>query len=396
MKEEVPYSGEMNSHGPGKLHKLRSSLPWLVRYPFWRANQFIRQISSTDAPAHLIILVANHFEPAWNPSSLPMDWDTQLARVDRWAGLARKIGEAVRDHDGTPFRHTYFYPAEQYNRRLLERIAAIQAENLGEVEIHFHHGVERPDTAENTRRVLENFRDALAQEHKCLSRVSKGAPPMYAFVHGNWALANSANGRFCGVDSEMQILAQTGCYADFTLPSAPDVSQVPRINAIYQCGRPLSEQTPHKSGPTLKVGEGATLPVILTGPLVLDWGRRNNGLPIPRIDNGALTANYALDSARLARWRGARITVSGRPEWIFIKLYCHGFFDQDQPAMIGDDMQRFLEEALGEAERAGRFTIHFATAREAFNIAMAAVDGQSGEPGLYRDYRLQTIMSSSP
>jgi len=389
MNVEVP-------DGPGKLDKLRSSLPWLVRYPFWRAGQFIRHINSTDTRAHLIILVANHFEPAWNPAGLPMDWDTQLARVDRWASLARRIGETVRDHDGTPFRHTYFYPAEQYNRLLLERIAAMQAENLGEVEIHLHHGVKQPDTAENTRRALEDFRDALAQEHKCLSRFSKGAAPMYAFVHGNWALANSANGRNCGVDSEIQILAETGCYADFTLPSAPDVSQVPRLNAVYQCGRPLSERTPHKTGPTLKVGERTTLPVIFTGPLVLDWGRRSNGMPGPRIDNGALTANYPLDSARLARWRGAGIAVLGRPEWIFIKLYCHGFFEHDQSAMIGQDMQRFLEGALEEAERTNRFSMHFATAREAFNIAMAAVDGQSGEPGLYRDYRLQTIMSTNP
>src|SRR5207237_3096654 len=33
----------------------------------------------------------------------------------------------------------------------------------------------------------------------------------------------------------------------------------------------------------------------------------------------------------------------------FIKLYCHGFFERDQPAMIGEEMQRFLEEALEEA-----------------------------------------------
>ena len=39
---------------------------------------------------------------------------------------------------------------------------------------------------------------------------------MYAFVHGNFALANSAGGRYCGVDEEMQILAETGCYADMT------------------------------------------------------------------------------------------------------------------------------------------------------------------------------------
>ena len=46
----------------------------------------------------------------------------------------------------------------------------MQAEGLGEVEIHLHHGVEKPDTAENLRKVLIEFRDCLAEEHKCLSR----------------------------------------------------------------------------------------------------------------------------------------------------------------------------------------------------------------------------------
>src|SRR6266699_2111632 len=232
----------MNSNGTGVLGKVRSSLPWLVRYPFWRGNQLRGQPAQTNGPAHLIILVANHFEPSWNEQGLPVDWDTQLARVEEWARLATRIGNAVRDHDGTRFRHTYFYPAEQYNARLLERIAGLQAEDLGEVEVHLHHGVGYPDTAENTRRVLENFRDTLVHEHRCLSREGENGPPMYGFVHGNWALANSAGGSCCGVDSEMQILAETGCYADFTLPSAPDVSQVPRINALYECGHPLHER----------------------------------------------------------------------------------------------------------------------------------------------------------
>jgi hypothetical protein len=66
--------------------------------------------------------------------------------------------------------------------------------------------------------------------------------PAYAFVHGNLALGNSAGGKFCGVDEELQILAETGCYADMTLPSAPDESQIPMINQIYECGLPLTKK----------------------------------------------------------------------------------------------------------------------------------------------------------
>jgi hypothetical protein len=242
---------------------------------------------------------------------------------------------------------------------------------------------------------LLEFRDVLAEEHHCLCRENPTSEPRYAFVHGNWALANSAGGKFCGVDSEMQILAETGCYADFTLPSAPDRSQVPRLNAIYQCGHPLTEACPHRSGPGLSVGDKPALPVIFTGPLVFDWKRRVRGLPVPRIDDGALAQNYPLDLDRLKRWRGAHISVKGRPEWTFIKLYSHGFFEWDQDAMIGEQMKRFMNEVMEFGDRTSQYKITFASAREAFNMVMAALDGHGGNPGTYRDYRLRQIMKES-
>ncbi|HEX2488323.1 MAG TPA: hypothetical protein VHR27_02910, partial [Blastocatellia bacterium] len=72
-------------------------------------------------------------------------------------------------------------------------------------------------------------------------------------------------------------------------------------------------------------------------------------------------------------------------------LYCHGFFTNDQAATIGEPARRSLQETLEWADRDGRFKIHFATAREAFNIALAAVDGHGGEPGHYRNYRLRPV-----
>ncbi len=382
----------MNANEPGRLTKLGWSLPWLVRYPLWRANEIIRRATERAGPKHLIFVVANHFEPAWNEHGKPMDWSTQLSRLDDWCQQACATGNAVRDCDGTPFRHTNFYPAEQYHPRLLERLGELQREGFGEVEVHLHHGVDQPDTAANLRQTLERFRDILAEEHRCLSRLDGKGSPMYAFVHGNLALANSAGGRYCGVDSEMQILAETGCYADFTLPSAPDQSQVPRINAIYQCGHPLDEPRPHRAGPSLRVGDTAALPVLFTGPLVFDWTRRVHGLPVPRLDDGALSANFPLSLKRLDRWRNAHIGILGRPEWVFIKLYCHGFFPFDQAEMIGDSMRRFLEEVIEVGDRSGEFKVHFASARETFNIALAALDGHTGAPGRYRDHKLRSIM----
>ena len=377
---------------PTKLIKLKWSLPWLANYPLWRASELSRRMLDGQNPKRLIFIVANHFEPSWNENCEPVDWATQIERVKRWRDQAEKIASTTRDCEGRAFRHTYFFPIEQYHPKLLELLAEMQADDLGEVEIHLHHGVEKADTAENLRRTLVEMRDVLANEHKCLSRMDGVDHPMYAFVHGNFALANSAEGHYCGVDQEMQILAETGCYVDMTLPSAPDRSQVPKLNAIYQCGRPFEEAVPHRSGKNLHVGQKEIkLPIIFTGPLVFNWAERVRGLPAPRIDDGSLAANQAMNIERLERWRKANIAVEGKSDWVFVKLVCHGFFDFDQNSMIGPRAESFFKEVIEQGERTGTYEVYFATAREAYNMVMAAVDGKQGSPGEYRDYLLRPI-----
>ena len=383
----------MRSETTSILTKLKWNYPWLLRYPFERVLSRLGQTAFDKK--HIVFTIADHFEPSWSENGL-LDIDQQRRRLDEYHKLARKTGEATRDSDNTKFRHTNFYPAEQYDKEILQQMAEMQAEGLGEVEIHLHHGVEKPDTAENLRRQLIDFRDILAEEHKCLSRFEDSDLPRYAFVHGNLALANSCGGRFCGVDGEMQILAETGCYADMTLPSAPDQSQVPMINKLYECGLSLDRAVPHKSGSSVSVnGILPQLPLIFTGPLVFNWTRKIKGLPVPRIDDGALVGNQSMNSARFRRWRNANITVKGQSEWIFIKLYCHGFFTHDQSASIGEDARRFFGELVENGEKTGDYRVHFASAREATNMVFAAIDGKTGNPNEFRDYRLKPIMHSS-
>ena len=380
----------MTTSEPKFLTKLGWNLPWLRRYPFERMRSFMERTAFENK--HVIITIADHFEPGWSAGGV-LDHKSQLKRLREYHKMARSTGDAVRDTDGTKFRHTNFYPAEQYHPEILEILAEMQDEGLGEVEVHLHHGVEKPDTADNLKTVLTDFRDILAERHRCLSRMDGSGNPMYAFVHGNLALANSCGGRFCGVDNEMEILRDTGCYADMSLPSAPDESQVGVINQIYECGHPMSEAVPHRNGRRVAAnGRQSELPLIFTGPLVFDWSRRKKGLPVPRIDDGALTANQGLSRARFDRWVSANVTVAGRPDWIFVKLYCHGFFDQDQSVCIGEDAKRFFGDLIAESERSGGMKIHFASAREAFNMVQAAIEGKSGSPGEYRDHSLKSIM----
>jgi hypothetical protein len=372
------------------LTKLKWNLPWLVRYPFERIGSFTGKFAFEKK--HIIFTIANHFEPAWSDDG-PLDLKTQRERLKEYHKMARETGEAVLDSDGTKFRHTNFYPGEQYDAAILDEMAEMQAEGLGDVEIHLHHGVEKPDTASNLRASLTEFRDILAEKHRCLSRMNGEGDPMYAFVHGNLALGNSCGGRFCGVDDEMQILQDTGCYADMTLPSAPDQSQVAVTNKIYECGLPLDKPIPHARGKNVEVnGNQPLLPLIFTGPLVFNWKRQIKGIPVPRIEEGALAANKEADLARFYRWKSANVRVKGRPDWIFIKLYCHGFFDRDQQACIGEGARKFFSEIIENGEKTGNYKVYFATAREAFNMVAAAIDGKQGSPGAYRDYRLQPVM----
>lgn len=372
--------------------KLAWNLPWLVRYPLDRAKSFLERTAFEKK--HIIFTIADHFEPAWSPNGV-LGISDQLRRLKEYHAIARITGDTTRDSDGTKFRHTNFYPAEQYDENILDIMSEMQSEGLGEVEIHLHHGVESPDTAKNLRSTLIDFRDTLAERHRCLSRLDGAGDPMYAFVHGNLALANSCGGRFCGVDNEMEILRDTGCYADMTLPSAPDQSQVAKINSIYEFGGPIDRAVPHRTGRGVSVnGIQPSLPLIFTGPLVFNWTRTIKGIPVPRIEDGALAANQPADIARLNRWISANVTVAGRTDWIFVKLYCHGFFDHDMATSIGEGARRFFGEISEHGAGKGNFDVHFASAREAFNMVSAAIDGKKGRPGEYRDYRLRPIMTA--
>jgi hypothetical protein len=254
------------------------------------------------------------------------------------------------------------------------------------VEVHLHHGVTHPDTGTNARDTLVAFRDRLAALG-CLSYESGSDQSRYAFVHGNWALANSSRGRYCGVDDELQILADTGCYADFTLPSAPDPSQPLKINALYECRGPLSRRAAHRRGRDLVAGRPPKMfPLIMQGPLWLSRAARP-GTRRLYIENGALTAALPPTLARLRAWIRPAIRVAGREDWVFVKLYCHGMDPRDTPALLGEPMTDFLRSVTGLARSSRDLRLHFVTAREMVNIALAACDGLSGDPGSYRDYR---------
>lgn len=363
------------------LNRKRTVLRWLVPYARQAlAARFAYRHGWHNA--HFLVAIANHFEPGWKGALV----SEGMARLGAWIDGVEGLGR-FRDPYGSPFKHTYFFPVEQYTEEYLDTLLDHCRRGFGEPEVHLHHGLDAPDNAANLRRTLLEYLGVIKSRHGWLVRDTKGRGPCYAFVHGDWALGNSAGGRYCGVDEELAILRETGCYVDMTMPSAPDPTQVGIINAIYVPGGPLDRPAPHRSGMPLRVG--ATLPnppfFLIQGPLLLNWRARKFGIPFPRIENGDLGADYPPTLDRFRLWTSANVHVQGRPEWIFVKLHCHGLQERHLWCLTGEPIRRFLEELLAWAPACGT-RLHFVTAREMANIALAAVEGAKGDPDEFRDY----------
>lgn len=370
---------------PGLRQKLAYGLRILPSYAWQRLTR-----RTPAGKTHLILAIADHFEPAIVPEDgqARAPYDEQERRLERWCREYPSVIDQFRDHDGRPFVHTYFYPAEQYERGLIGRLVEHCHAGWGEIEVHLHHGIPVADTRENLRQTLVQFRDTLAIEHGCLSAAEGDTNPRYVFVHGNFALANSAGGFGCGVDDEMQILADTGCFADMTLPTNPfHPSQRAQINSLYECGHPLTQPAAYRSGRDLARGRSpGKFPLMVQGPLMLSLvsGARRR----VKIENAAFTPGNPPSLRRLALWKQAGISVAGRPDWLFIKLHCHGMDATQENEVTGAAFRSFLEALVGGAGERGEI-LHFVSAREMVNIILAACDGRDGNPGDYRDYQFK-------
>jgi len=132
---------------------------------------------------------------------------------------------------------------------------------------------------------------------------------------------------------------------------------------------------------------------MVEGPLMLNFARLGGRLI--RVENGALATKNPPSLRRLALWKQAAIAVKGRPDWLFIKLQCHGMDPRDKELMLGEPMGLFLRELIENAHQRSE-TIHFVSAREMVNIILAACDGREGNPGDYRDYRLKRFCNDRP
>ncbi len=340
-----------------------------------RIQRAVFRRRSAKGPVHLIFMFADHFEPV-----------NDLERVEKWVSAYEEQVRGHQDSDGVAPQHTWFYPCEQLHPGILNRLSRAAFDGLGEVELHLHH---ENDTSDGLRLRLESALASYAKNGAFISL--DNAVPRYGFVHGNYALCNSLNrnGRnFCGVNGELAILKETGCYADFTFPSLMVETEPYLINSIYYAkGDPHRPKSYNKGIHARSGVKGAGDLMLIEGPFMIDWRRRKFGI-FPYIEYSDIACYLPPSKRRIPLWVRAGVGIIGRPEWLFIKVHGHGANRKNMPVVLSKEMADLHACLETQYNDGGRYMLHYVTAREAFNIIRAAEDGKDGNPASYRDYEI--------
>lgn len=342
------------------IRQIAANANWLPYYLSRELKRMVRK-EYRVRPTHVYFCICDHFEPYWNKA----DAATARKRISTWMREYPKVADRYKDSFGNVLKYSFFYPEEEYTEADLNALSDLCHAGYGEVEVHLHHDA---DTAENMRRTLNDFKCRLHERHGLLSRDATTGDIRYGFIHGNWALNNSrCDGRWCGVNNETQILLETGCYADFTMPSAPSDTQTRKVNSIYYAvdvpGRPKS----HDWGVDAEVGKRGDGLLMVQGPLGLDLGRRKCGI-FPKVENSGLMENFAPTLSRVRSWVDAGISVKGAPQHVFVKVYTHGTIEGVMKMFfLEGGFDRLFSSLLSDSRERG-YALSFVSAREMVDV----------------------------
>ena len=346
-------------------------LPGLLSSRLRRTFTPRRHNGTTD----IFFCIADHFEPDHGDVDLRVQRDRVATWLERYPALA----EQFADSDGRPPQHTFFFPEEGYRPELVDPLAELCRRGYGDVEVHLHHD---RDTADALRERLSRFAETLFHKHGLLRRRRDGVIT-FGFVHGNWALDNARpDGKWCGVNNEITVLREAGCYADFTLPAAPDPSQTRTINSIYYATDDPARPRSHDVGVAARVGRAApeAALLIVQGPLTFDLRRRVWWI-LPGLENSAIDHTPAHLPAldRFAAWVDVAVGIEGRPEWVFVKVHTHGGPEGNASVLLGPAMQRFHADINRHFNDGKQYRLHYVTAYEIACLVKAAEGGLNGD-----------------
>jgi hypothetical protein len=368
---------------PGWMQTLSRLPALLYRTVRWRAlrggwlpdylrhhRPFDRRALPPDTPIDLIVMVADHYEPARRFGDT-----AAVESVRSWCREYEAIAGRHRDADGRPPQHTWFYRYDYPNPGCLQVLSECAFRGFGEVEFHLHHGHDsHASMAETLLKGVEWFnrfgamRTAEARPRQC-----------FGYVAGNSALDNGArDDSLSGCDTEILALRDAGCYADFTFPSLGSRAQPRVTNRIYYATEDGKAKS-YDRGVAVAAGREPSGDLLMfQGPTAVDWGSGH-------IDDGSVENSSPPHPRRLRAWLSAHVHVHGRPEWVFLKLHTHAMQNRASFLSPATDATFAAMEAYWNRPP---FRLHYVTAREAYNLVKAAEAGRSGDPNAYRDFVL--------
>jgi hypothetical protein len=329
-----------------------------------------RQATRASGHVDIFLCIVDHYEPHCGQATRAQ----ARRRHNDWLRSYPRIADAHRDCDGRKAVHTFFYPWDEFDPWEFDTLVDLCSAGAGEIELHLHH---RDDTAQTLRALLGSAIDAFRQRG-ALSLWPDGQPA-FGFIHGNWALDNSRheNGRnFCGVDNELDVLVDAGCYADFTFPAWRHSSQPRQVNSLYYARGRTGRGKSYDTGDPSAVGRSSrALELLLVqGPLAPSFVSTDRGRGL-FMDDGDLASYRRYEPVRLNRWVRAGIQVTGRDDRLFIKLHCHGADDENRAALLGADLDALFDDANSRYNDGLRYRLHYVTAREMFNVVKATESG---------------------
>jgi hypothetical protein len=330
---------------------------WLGPYIADRASRLLG--AGTPRVRHVWLTIADHYEPFWER----VDLSTARRRVQAWRTQWPKIAASVgTDHWNSLPRYTFFYPAEQYHPEMLDALAELTHQEIADVEVHLHHDGEGRDSFVHQ---IASFETRLVDRHGLLRQVD--GRTRFGFIHGNWALDNSLpDGRWCGLNDEITLLRDLGCYADFTMPSGACPSQPRTINSIYWCTDDPVAPKSYDHGELVRPGAGASGDLLMIpGPLGLRW----KGRVVPRMETGELAVYDPPTAYRARRWFDLSPRIG---EHLFLKLYTHGAVESNLEYLLGKGLHDLFSLVRAETER-HRAEIHFVSAWQMY-LAIEAIN----------------------
>jgi hypothetical protein len=281
------------------------------------------------------------------------------------------------DSDGKKFQLTFACPGRNHDSITLNMLTEYCRRGLGEVEYLI------PWDYSSEASMREELEQGLRRFNSYGWMKAANSEIRFAVVREG----SGSEGGEADFQWQASVLSDLGCYADMSYPGVRRSRPQSMVNTMFMVSPADKEQ--YNESDELRagrLGKGGLL--VIKGPFLIDWTDWRLTLR-PYVEDGHLSPEAPPDPGRVDSWVRANVHVIGQPNWIFVKLMIDGLSDAASARSLRHSLDRslmYLEEVCNDGER---YRLRYVTAREMYNVAMAAQALKSGNAGLFRDYLVE-------